>query len=131
MTNLKLKTESLSSENVGEPSIIWESHKIVIPFNEQNKRDNLILSYIQELQSKVSSMEKDLKRRDLLDDSFFEKEFSDAEARESIVKFLKENKKKGKNRISMIDVTSKLHINGQQVERIIDTLVKEKVIGVD
>ncbi len=131
MTNLKLKNDILDIDNSKEPSIIWESQKIVIPFDEQNKRDHLIFSYIRELQRKLSSLEKDLKRRDLIDNSYIESDISDIEARQCIVNFLKENKKSGKNRISMIDITSKLHISGHQVERILESLVKEGVIGVD
>lgn len=129
-TTLNLKSEKFDTGVSSKPTIKWEQNTITLPFDD-SKRDQVLFDLFQNLQKKVTFLEKELIKKDSQKNEYVKKNISDSEARALVVDFLKDKKSKGTHDVSLIDITSKLFLPAIQVERILESLQNEHVIGVD
>ena len=121
----KVTEDSIREFNQTErPTIIFEHRRIEIPFNTKDQRDELILKYIKALEKKIE----DLKKRQFQSNQYSVHEISDEEAQIKIINLLKDTKLNNKNKIDFFDITTKLKLPSNQVERILDKLIEMKII---
>ena len=121
--------ETFEIQKTGNTAIIsFEKQKIEVPLNFEEARDRAIYSFIHDLQNRVSSLENELKNQKLLSESHFEKQLSDEEAKIEIISYLKKNKNFGVNKINMIKLVTDLNLSAQQIERVMDSLEKERLV---
>jgi hypothetical protein len=75
-----------------------------------------------ELNSRVDSLEKDLKNQKIISEAYIERDISDDEAKKDIINYIKEIKSKGNTKISMIDLVTNINLPSEQIERIMEDL---------
>ncbi len=110
--------------NSGTAVVRYEQTAIQIPFNLQERKDRIFFDILKNLKKEVD----DLKKREKYFEAYIPKEISDEEARLELISYLKKNKKEGRGRVTVLDITSYLNIPAEQVERILEKLEKEGAV---
>jgi tRNA G26 N,N-dimethylase Trm1 len=101
--------------------IVWEKNIIRIPFNTQDERDRRIYGMLKSLQDEVDRLKKEREELELL---YITKD----QARKRIIDFLKSKKNEGHGKIEIFEISSHLKIPAQQIEEILDALLKEGLV---
>lgn len=101
--------------------IVWEKNIIRIPFNTQDERDKKIYEILRGLQNEIERLKKERQEIELVS-------LTKEQAKERITSFLKSKKLEGHGKIEVFEISSNLKIPAQQVEDVLEELLKEEIV---
>ncbi|MFC2143152.1 hypothetical protein ACFLQN_02015 [Candidatus Aenigmatarchaeota archaeon] len=127
MPELNIKENKEDILSLDAITITYGGRKIPIPFNAVIGLVDNVASFFDQLQSRIEKLEKELKEmkkediRSIVDDL----------AEKEIISFIKNEKKKGKEKISILDIMESLCLPADQINRIMEKIKKRGIREID